>query len=409
MAGMLNPFVCFGLGGLSIEEAIGIPASQFQQMYKRLALETHPDKAAPGEIESATNAFQTLQAAKECLCESDDRVAHYARHWLPTQREKASRERDAVLRAETKAERERLATGKEYDSQQRDECLPGKALMQGFLSQALRSNQRVPQRLKVGITEENRLTARKAADDLQLVRARPFKRPDIPRGASDEQKKCAHSELTLRVVTSRSKRKLQRVLGKVAADRKAVAAKDAKYKGPSEAAWRRRCHSWIRAGMFAERMKPILTARRLKRERKMLDNTDPDENDDDDYGVRGDWRRYRRHQQEREKFFIKPVAEPCRAKPNRTKQRQRYKHNKKTRAVRDAAAKVLQQGSPPLALEEGGHIERTAQDLTEPSNAKKQSRRGGKAAKRRRAATETPVVMTSWQSWPLEHFSQSQR
>ena len=67
-------------------------------MYRRLALERHPDKF-PDELRAeATKEFQLLQAASRTLCNSRQTAIFHMQHWLRTAREQVIYQREKDLR-----------------------------------------------------------------------------------------------------------------------------------------------------------------------------------------------------------------------------------------------------------------------------------------------------------------------
>jgi len=260
-----NPFVPSGLADTSLDDVIKMPQKDLVAIYRKLALKFHPDKASPEDIEEATKVFQLLQKAKSLLLTSLEARINAAQYWLLTDREKAVRERDATLRQHVRQRREEDAKAGQRD---RTEAMPAVVLCQGFLSQAMRTNQRISPRGVSSHSEQYRLAVRQTADDLQRMRSKMFQPTPVPRDASEQEKAKAHKSSVKRVVQARTDKKIVRAFAKVSVDKARATAEDKDYTGPSEAGWKRTGYSWTRAGIHNEALKPVFATRRVKREKQ---------------------------------------------------------------------------------------------------------------------------------------------
>ena len=344
---MQNPFIPFNKAHVTIEEAIATPLAEWRLMYRRLALKLHPDKqalcATAEEVERSTEAFQRLEHSKALSCQSLEKLAYNARVWLLTQRETRQRLQERALAKKAKLDREEAES---VDAaHERPEHFPGIVLLQGQLSQALRYNQRWRSGA-ASSSQETRLVAMESAENLMKIRAKVFEYPKVSRHAPQEEKDESFNTLARNASSKRAERKLRRALDTVTVHKAKCNARNMPYEGPSEAAWKRRAWSWLRAGCFAERMKPLLAGRRLRREARRAEEleADPDHRDNDEHGVRGDWRRYRRELEQRGESYMEEAGPPKRGRKNserRKKQRQNYRQNRKVIAVCEAAKKVF--------------------------------------------------------------------
>ena len=199
------------------------------------------------------------------------------------------------------------------------------------------------------------------------------------------------------MIETRSQKKLDRALSKVSADRVEADVQGEVYTGRSEAAWKRRAYGWTRSGIHNESIKPDIAARRLGKEKRRQDEAavDPDRADlgASHDNVRDDYRRYRRRQQERPGEgcdFVAPPRCAKRSSARKAQVRQNYKISKQNRIARTAAAKCFSQPSgivKQLTSGELGNLD------------SKSKRRGGKTAKRCRAATQARVLSNSDNDW----------
>ena len=379
-----NPFIPFGMEDKALELVLKIGTDEWNSMYKKFALEMHPDKFPSAQRAKATEQFQELHRAREALCSSRQHAIFYMQHWLITSREHVISQRDKEARCQEIQTRQAELSQRE----QRTEAMPGIVLVQSQLGQALRCNARWQQR-KENSAEEVRLAIRKSANELEKIRSRPFKPPEVLklRGASKEDIEGALKEAAAHISRIRADKKLARVVGKVRVDQALAMATNAKYVGPSTAAWQRRAHGWARAGMHGEFLKKVLARRREKREAKEQAQiaegyTDKDDDDLDFGGARGSWRKFRRESQQRDTFYCRPVSPPRRCKPSKTRKKQmraNYKNNQMLATTRNIAANCMPaMGSArPLPLTSG-----CDEGLCAPTN-KKPRRRGGKANARK--------------------------
>jgi len=376
-------------------------SSVLLKLYRQKALQVHPDKAIDADQASATEAFKALEHAKLCLCTSNDQLIRYARIWLRTSREKAAREREIIAARAEREKREREL--REQSCPDRSEGLPGLVLMQGQLSQTLRSNQRMSTSGKASSSEAIRTISREAADALHRMRSKVFQKTPVSRTATTEEKKIAHNDTVRRVVHTRTDKKLSRALAKVEVDRAVANSRNEQYRGPSEAGYKRTAYGWMRAGIHNESLKPIFAARRENRDSRLRADVSNDEWMDHGYGTaREDWRQYRRRQQEAPNEGCRVALPPRRAKPSANRKatkRQNYQTTKANKSLRAEAAKVLSKQDVPLAL--SFDVSGTSCTDNRP-NHNKPTRRGGKAAKRRRTSHEN-----AWSSNDDGHLSTS--
>ena len=351
-----NPFGPLDMKDVTLEDALQMSVGDYLKCYRKRALQMHPDKFPEDQRKEATENFQRLEMARRCLCKDKKISDRYAGTWLFTEREQRIRLQEIEQGKQAREKRAQQLKQEPSPKNTREEAMLGVVVLQGHLSSALRSNQRM-ERKKDNISQESRLVARSSADQLQARRCTVFQKPGnmLTEGTEAElkaQKAAVEDVLVKKASRTRTNKKLLRALAKVDAERAKAKAQGKPYKGPSEAAWKRTAHGWFRQGVFVEGMKKKLAARRVKREQELQAQlaADPERADREEYEDQGRnaYRKYNRRQQENPREGMTMTKPPTRAKDSSTRKTKRTKNarkNKKTRGIREACLQQLASAS----------------------------------------------------------------
>ena len=218
-----NPWSCLGYKG-SIESVRNLTSSQIETLYRRKAVELHPDKQPASQKAEADEAFRELTAAKEqlldCLRRDDlGRLLALARRWLEPEDKSAS-------------DRESIA--------------PGLVLLQGHLSGALR--QRATSSM---MSREGRQVAMRSQKLLHGIRGKAHHLKPGDK-ASKAKLQEARASIGRRANKDRIQKKLDRVLRAASIRRASGEA------APSTKAVRRSARGWLRTAnhRMASTLKP---------------------------------------------------------------------------------------------------------------------------------------------------------